>query len=79
VIWALCSRTDPREDVEILKRMQASPLDPMSYPADVRAFNARMVIDACRPYEQLDTFPKVATTSKELADAVRAKYPELYR
>jgi 4-hydroxy-3-polyprenylbenzoate decarboxylase len=42
-------------------------------------YNSRMVIDACRPYERLDTFPKVCESSPELAAKVRAKYPELYR
>jgi UbiD family decarboxylase len=78
VIWALCSRTDPREDVEILRRMQASPLDPMSYPADVRAFNARMVIDACRPWERLSTFPKVARATPELRAHIREKFNSIF-
>ena len=78
VIWALCSRVDAREDVEILKRMQASPLDPVSYPADVRAFNARMVIDACRPWERLQSFPKVARATPELRARVREKFEELF-
>jgi len=38
-----------------------------------------MVIDACRPYEQLDTFPKVCQSSPELAAKVRARFPELFR
>ena len=38
-----------------------------------------MVIDACRPYERLDDFPRVAQSSPELAAAVRAKYPDLFR
>ena len=44
-----------------------------------RLYNSRMVIDACRPYEQLDSFPKVCQSSPELAAKVRAQYPELYR
>jgi 4-hydroxy-3-polyprenylbenzoate decarboxylase len=44
-----------------------------------RLYNSRIVVDACRPYERIDTFPKVATTSRELAAEVRAKYPELFR
>jgi UbiD family decarboxylase len=78
VIWALCSRVDPREDVEILRRMQASPLDPMSYPADVRAFNARMVIDACRPWERLQSFPKVARANPELRRRIKEKFHQLF-
>lgn len=78
VIWAMASRVDPREDVEILRRMQASPLDPMSYPPGVHAFNSRMVIDACRPWERLATFPPVAKASQELRAALIDKFPELF-
>ena len=78
VLWAMVSRVDPREDVEILRRMQASPLDPVSYPPGVQAFNARMVVDACRPWERLDAFPRVARASDELRARVRSTYPELF-
>jgi 4-hydroxy-3-polyprenylbenzoate decarboxylase len=78
VLWAMVSRVDPREDVEILRRMQASPLDPVSYPPGVQAFNARMVIDACRPWERLAAFPRVAQASAALRERVRAKFPDVF-
>jgi UbiD family decarboxylase len=78
VLWAMVTRVDAREDVEILRRMQASPLDPISYPPGVQAFNARMVIDACRPWERLASFPRVAQASPELRAQVRAKFPDLF-
>jgi UbiD family decarboxylase len=78
VLWAMVTRVDPREDVEILRRMQASPLDPVSYPPGVQAFNARMVIDACRPWERLATFPRVAQASPELRARVRTRFPDLF-
>lgn len=78
VLWAMVSRVDPREDVEILRRMQASPLDPVSYPPGTNAFNARMVVDACRPWDRLDSFPRVAQASPELRARVRARFPEVF-
>jgi 4-hydroxy-3-polyprenylbenzoate decarboxylase len=78
VLWAMVSRVDPREDVEILRRMQASPLDPVSYPPGVQAFNARMVVDACRPWERLGSFPRVAQATPELRAQVRQKFPDLF-
>jgi 4-hydroxy-3-polyprenylbenzoate decarboxylase len=78
VLWAMVSRVDPREDVEILRRMQASPLDPVSYPPGVQAFNARMVVDACRPWERLASFPRVAQATPELRARIRAKFPDLF-
>jgi hypothetical protein len=58
--------------------MQASPLDPVSYPPGVQAFNARMVVDACRPWERLGSFPRVAQATPELRAQVRQKFPELF-
>ena len=78
VIWALCTRTDPREDVEILKRCWSTRLDPMSYPDGARVLNSRMVIDACRPWERLDTFPPVVTPSAELKNKVMKKWTDLF-
>jgi UbiD family decarboxylase len=59
VIWAMSTRTDPATDIEILHRSWGSKLDPM-LPEGAPLFNSRAVIDACRPWERLGTFPKVA-------------------
>jgi 4-hydroxy-3-polyprenylbenzoate decarboxylase len=79
VLWALCTRTDVVEDVDIMKRCWSTPLDPMSYAGDgPRYFNNRMIIDACRPYDRLKTFPAVARTSEAEARELRARWPELF-
>ncbi len=78
VIWAMGTRCDPKTRTTILDNCWSSRLDTL-VTDQMKLTNSRMVVDACRPYERLDTFPKVATSSKELAAQVRAKYPELYR
>lgn len=78
VIWAISSRMDPREDLEVLHRMQASPLDPMAYPADLQCFNSRIVIDACRPWERRETFPRVARATPQLRQATWDKWKHLF-
>jgi UbiD family decarboxylase len=74
VIWAMCTRVDAREDVEILRGCWSTALDPTSYPSDERMFNSRMVIDACRPWGRRSEFPKVARSSKELDQRIKAKW-----
>jgi UbiD family decarboxylase len=59
VIWAMSTRTDPATDIEILRRSWGSKLDPM-LPEGAPLFNSRAIIDACRPWERLASFPKVA-------------------
>ena len=81
VIWALCTRTDVVEDVDILKRMWSTSLDPMAYAGEAgggRYYNNRMIIDACRPYDRLDSFPAVVRKTQEEAQEMRARWPELF-
>ena len=70
----MCTRVDPREDVEILKGCWSTRLDPMSYPEDQPVLNSRMVIDACRPWIKRDTFPAVARSSAGLDAHIREKF-----
>ncbi len=74
VIWAMCTRFDPREDIEVLRGCSSTTLDPMAYShEDPR--NARVVIDACKPWARRDTFPS-RRSSKELDRRVRAKFAQ---
>jgi UbiD family decarboxylase len=74
VIWAMCTRVDAREDVEILRTSRSGPLDPTSYPDEIFAYNSRMVIDACRPWAKRESFPKVSRSSKALDARIKAKW-----
>jgi len=59
VIWAMTTRCDPVEDIEILRRCWSSPLDPIIPPnrkGRDSSFNSRAIIDACRPYEWMLQF-----------------------
>jgi len=76
VIWALCTRMEPREGIEILRGCWSTVLDPMAYAADDPR-NARLVIDACKPFRRRDEFPAVARSSKALDDRIRAKWTHI--
>ena len=73
VVWAMCTRFDPREGMEVLRGCWSTHLDPMSYGRDDPR-NARVVVDACRPFNRRDSFPIVARSSAELDERVRAKW-----
>lgn len=80
VLWALCTRTDVVQDIDVVKRCWSTPLDPMAYAGEEgRAYyNNRMIIDACRPYDRLKTFPAVARASEAEAQRLRARFPDLF-
>ena len=77
VMWAVCTRCDPAEDIEILRRIWSGPLDPIVDRA--MSTNSRAIIDACRPFERLKDFPPVARGSKELLAKVEAKFADVLR
>jgi UbiD family decarboxylase len=79
VLWALCTRTDAIDDIDVIKRCWSTPLDPMAYAGEEgRYFTNRMIIDACRPYDRRNTFPAVARVTEAEAVDLRAKWPELF-
>ena len=76
VIWAMCTRFDPREGMETLRGCWSTALDPMAYAADDPR-NARVVIDACKPFNRRGSFPLVVRASKEVEDLVRKKFSDV--
>ena len=74
VLWAMCTRFDPRIDLERLDGCWSTSLDPMCYDSDTDKRNSRVVIDACRPWDRMDDFPTVARSSRELDDRIREKW-----
>ena len=63
VTWAMATRCDPVEDIDIIRKAWSGPLDPLKKAGD--NFNSRALIDACRPYDWIDEFPDVAEASPE--------------
>ena len=74
VLWAMCTRFDPRMDMEQIDGCWSTSLDPMCYDGDTDKRNSRVVIDACRPWDRMEDFPIVARSSRELDDRIREKW-----
>lgn len=73
VVWALSTRTDPAEDIQVLRRNWGSRLDPM-LEAGAPAYNSRAVINACIPYERRSTFPRVAQSDPQFLATIAQKW-----
>ena len=73
VIWAMGTRCEPAEDIDILRRCWSGPLDPV-IQVGKKGFNSRAIIDATRPYEWMKDFPPVAESSREVLDATAKKW-----
>jgi len=77
VIWAISTRCDPKEDLQILDRCWSGPLD-CRIPVGKKGFNSRVIIDATRPWEWKDKFPAVADLSPQLMEETEKKWGYLW-
>lgn len=74
VLWALCTRADPLNDIHILRRAPSGGTDPLIRKPATHFSNTRAVIDACKPYEWINNFPKDIKIGPELAEEMRKKW-----
>ncbi len=80
VLWAICSRWDPKTASEILE-VAASSLNPR-IPPDKRERNdltsSCIVIDACKPYSWVREFPVVSGFASDKKRQVAEKWAHLF-
>lgn len=76
VVWAVSTRTDPEQSIDIVRRTLSTKLDPMLKPGDP-VYTSRAIIDACRPFERLGDFAAVIDTDPARIAAVKQKWGHL--
>ena len=78
VIWAMVMRCQPNKDIEIINDWSSIALDPLvPKPTDVYSTSIA-IINACVPYERINTFPPAITFSPELRESVHKKFKDLF-
>lgn len=80
VFWALAMRCDPAESIDILRGCRSSALDPMIPPElkeKGKLTNTRAIVNACKPFEWKDEFPKESRLSDEQKRTVETKWKSL--
>ncbi|MDP2718212.1 MAG: UbiD family decarboxylase [Dehalococcoidia bacterium] len=77
VLWAICTRSDPEKDIDIIRRCRSNALDPLIKKPASAFFNSRAIIDACKPFEWMNEFPQEIRISPELEARVKGKWSEI--
>jgi 4-hydroxy-3-polyprenylbenzoate decarboxylase len=79
VMWAVTTRCEPSEQIDIIRNAWSSALDPRIAPqhklAGVAA-HSKLIIEACRPFSWQDKFPPASALSMEEARAIEDKWGE---
>jgi UbiD family decarboxylase len=78
VIWALGFRSDPKSDIDIIRNCRSTQLDPLIRKPATAFFGSMAIIDACKPYDWIDEFPKAVEVSQELAAKYREKWKGVF-
>jgi UbiD family decarboxylase len=77
VMWAVTTRCEPSEQIDIIKNGWSSALDPR-IPAEAKergiTSHSKLIIEAVKPFAWIDKFPKLSALSHEDARAIEEKW-----
>ena len=77
VIWAMASRCNPIDDIDILRNTWSTWLDPTQNPPEKRPYGSKALINACKEHRHLPVFSKRTTLRKDIYDRVAARWQEM--
>lgn len=77
VIWAMSSRCNPVDDIDVLRNTWSTWLDPTQNPPEKRPYGSKALINACKEHRYLPVFSKRTRIRKEIYDQVAAKWKDL--
>lgn len=77
VIWAMASRCNPIEDIDVLRNTWSTWLDPTQNPPEKRPYGSKALINACKEHRHLPVFSKRTTLREEVYDRIAARWRAL--
>ena len=77
VMWALTTRCNPSDDIDLLRKTWSTGLDPSKVVVAERPYGSKALIDACKPHRHLDAFPRRTLLRKPVYDQVARRWGEL--
>lgn len=77
VIWAMATRCNPVEDIDILRNTWSTWLDPTQNPPEERPWGSKALINACKEHRYIASFAKRTAVRREVYDALAARWKSL--
>jgi UbiD family decarboxylase len=82
VLWAVTTRCEPAEQIDIIRNGWSSALDPRIPEEEKKrgvTSHSKAILEACRPFRWIDKFPPVSAISLDEARAIEAKWGEVLK
>ena len=77
VLWAMATRCNPVEDIDILRQTWSTPLDPAQNPPEERPYSSKALINACMEHRYIKQFSKRTKIRRSVYEGVAAKWQRL--
>jgi UbiD family decarboxylase len=77
VLWAMASRCNPTDDIDILRNTWSTGLDPTQNPPEIRPYGSKALINACKEHRYIPVFSKRTRLRKSVYDKVSARWSDL--
>jgi 4-hydroxy-3-polyprenylbenzoate decarboxylase len=77
VIWAMASRCNPIDDIDILRNTWSTPLDPTQNPPEKRPYGSKALINACKEHRYIPVFSTRTTLRQSTYEKVAANWKKL--
>jgi len=77
VLWAMATRCNPIEDLDLLRQTWSTWLDPTQNPPEERPYGSKALINACMEHRHLKTFSKRTKVGKQVYERVAQRWQAL--
>jgi UbiD family decarboxylase len=77
VIWAMSSRCNPIDDIDVLRNTWSTWLDPTQNPPEKRPYGSKALINACKEHRHLPVFSKRTTLRESMYESIASRWHQL--
>jgi len=77
VLWAMATRCNPVEDIDILRQTWSTWLDPTQNPPEERPYGSKALINACMEHRYIKQFSKRTKIRRSVYESVAARWQRL--
>ncbi len=74
VLWAMATRCNPVDDIDLLRNTWSTWLDPTQNPPEDRPWGSKALINACKEHRYLGTFSRRTTLQRSMWEQLAARW-----
>ena len=77
VLWAMSTRCNPVDDIDVLRQTWSTWLDPSQNPPEKRPYGSKALINACMEHRYIKQFSRRTRVRRSVYDAVASRWTRL--